>query len=46
VGAKPCGKLFDALTQEGVPVGGLGELQLGGGRLHVVAQKGRIMAIA
>jgi hypothetical protein len=46
VGAEPCGNLFDALAQEGVPVGGLGELQLGSDRLQVIAKKGRVMAIA
>jgi hypothetical protein len=40
------GQSLDALLELGVAVGGFGELQLGGGGLEVVAQKGGVVAVA
>lgn len=40
------GEALQALPQGGIADGGLGELQLGGGGLEIVAEEGGIMAVA
>jgi hypothetical protein len=45
-GREAPGELFEALAELGVAVGGLGEGQLGGGGLEVLAQEGGVVAVA
>ena len=40
------GEVFETLAELGVAVGGFDELELGGGRLEVVAQEGGVVAVA
>ena len=40
------GDVLEPLAELGVACGGLGELQLGGGRLEIVAEKSGVVAIA
>ena len=45
-GRVAAGEEFEPLSELGVAVGGLGELEFGGGGLEVVAQEGGVVAVA
>jgi len=45
-GGVAAGEVFESLSELGVAVGGLGELQLVGGGLEVVAEEGGVVTVA